>query len=163
MWDLWCLKPFSYLDFGHLLDIVWCSTTIIFTSFRIFFSRFHLNFLQTAQHWKNSTIYKVCSEKKFTRISMYYENFVRFCGKSLRSAKSRHPKVSKMVRQVYISQKMPSVDMILCFKKISANTIFVKKRVSNFVSLCFSNSRVFEIGRNFLCSPRSKFSKCSLN
>ena len=70
---------------------------------------------------------KVCSEKKFTRISMYYENSVKFCGKSLRSANSRHPKVSKMVRQVYISQKMPSVDMILCFKKISANTIFVKK------------------------------------
>ena len=59
---------------------------------------------------------------------MYYENSVKFCGKSLRSAKSRHPKVSKMVRQVYISQKMPSVDMILCFKKIRANTIFVKKK-----------------------------------
>ena len=63
---------------------------------------------------------------------MYYENSVKFCGKSLRSAKSRHPKVSKMVRQVYISQKMPSVDMILCFKKISANTIFVKKKSFKF-------------------------------
>ena len=76
--------------------------------------------------------HKVCSEKKFTRISMYYENSVKFCGKSLRSAKSRHPKVSKMVRQVYISQKMPSVDMILSFKKISANTIFVKKKSFKF-------------------------------
>ena len=136
MWDLWCLKPFSYLDFGHLLDIVWCSTTIIFTSFRIFFSRFHLNFLQTAQHWKNSTIYKVCSEKKFTRISMYYENSVKFCGKSLRSANSRHPKVSKMVRKVYISQKMPSVDMILYFETFCESTIFVKKKEFQSLKKC---------------------------
>ena len=76
---------------------------------------------------------KVCSEKKFTHIFMYYENSVRFWGKSLSSAKSRHLKVSKMVRQVYISQKMPSVDMILCFEKICANTIFVKKKNFKFL------------------------------
>ena len=59
---------------------------------------------------------------------MYYKNSVRFCGKSLRSAKSRHPKVSKIVRQVYISQKMPSVDMILYFETFCESTIFVKKK-----------------------------------
>ena len=38
-----------------------------------------------------------------------------------------------MVRQVYIAQKMPSVDMILYFETFCESTIFVKKkRISKF-------------------------------
>ena len=73
-------------------------------------------------------INKVCSEKKCTRICTYYSNTVEVSQKSLGSAKSRHSEVSKMVRQVYIAQKMPSVDMILYFETFCESTIFVKKK-----------------------------------
>ena len=39
-----------------------------------------------------------------------------------------------MVRQVYIAQKMCSVAMILYFKKIRENTIFVKKNLKKMFS-----------------------------
>ena len=81
-------------------------------------------------HLCNKILYhtKVCSEKKFTHILRYYANSVGFCGKLYRWAKSRHSEVSKMVRQVYIAQKMPSVDMILYFETFCESTIFVKKK-----------------------------------
>ena len=47
---------------------------------------------------------KVWSEKKFTRICTYYANTVKVSQKSL-----------SLVRQVYIPQKIPSVDMIMDF------------------------------------------------
>ena len=56
-------------------------------------------------HWL-LILYKVCSEKKFTHICMYYANSGRASVKSLRSAKSRHPEDSKLVRQVLIIQKI---------------------------------------------------------
>ena len=65
---------------------------------------------------------------------MYYSNTVEISQKSLSAAKSRHSEVSKMVRQVYIAQKMPSVDIKMYFKKIRENTIFVKKM---FKKICF--------------------------
>ena len=79
---------------------------------------------------------------------MYYENSVKFCGKSLRSAKSRHPKVSKIVRQVYISQKMPSVDMILYFETFCESTIFVKKKKFQSLKKC---CLVFYVKSSYNC------------
>ena len=80
---------------------------------------------------------KVCSEKKCTRICTYYSNTVEVSQKSLGSAKSRHSEVSKMVRQVYIAQKMSSVAMFLYFKKNRENTIFVKEEFQKFKKMFF--------------------------
>ena len=80
---------------------------------------------------------KVCSEKKCTHICTYYSNTVEVSQKSLGSAKSRHSEVSKMVRQVYIAQKMSSVAMFLYFKKNRENTIFVKEEFQNFKKMFF--------------------------
>ena len=91
---------------------------------------------------------KVCSEKKCTRICTYYSNTVEVSQKSLGSAKSRHSEVSKMVRQVYIAQKMSSVAMFLYFKKICENTIFVKKRISKVQKKCFP---VFYVKSQYNC------------
>ena len=46
-----------------------------------------------------------------------------------------------MVRQVYIAQKMCSVAMILYFKKIRENTIFVKKKFKKNVFPFFTWNR----------------------
>ena len=70
---------------------------------------------------------KVCSEKKFTHICMYYANSGRASVKSLRSAKSRHPEDSKLVRQVLIIQKILPENVIEQKKFFCENTIFVKK------------------------------------
>ena len=70
---------------------------------------------------------KVCSEKKFTHICMYYANSGRTSVKSLRSAKSRHPEDSKLVRQVLIIQKILPENVIEQKKFFCENTIFVKK------------------------------------
>ena len=70
--------------------------------------------------------YKVCSEKKFTHICMYYANSGRASVKSLRSAKSRHPEDSKLVRQVHLVQKIPPESMIEQKKIFCENMIFVK-------------------------------------
>ena len=70
---------------------------------------------------------KVCLEKKFTHICMYYANSGRASVKSLRSAKSRHPEDSKLVRQVLIIQKILPENVIEQKKFFCENTIFVKK------------------------------------
>ena len=70
---------------------------------------------------------KVCSEKKFTHICMYYANSGRASVKSLRSAKSRHPEDSKLVRQVLIIQKILPENVIEQKNFFCENTIFVKK------------------------------------
>ena len=70
---------------------------------------------------------KVCSEKKFTHICMYYANSVKTSVKSLKSAKSRHPEDSKLVRQVLIIQKILPENVIRQKKFFCENTIFVKK------------------------------------
>ena len=69
---------------------------------------------------------KVWSEKKFTHICMYYTNSARVCVKSLRSAKSRHSKDSKLVRQVHIIEKILSETMSEQKIFFCKNTIFVK-------------------------------------
>ena len=58
---------------------------------------------------------------------MYYANSVRASVKSLRSAKSRHPEDSKLVRQVLIIQKILPENVIEQKKFFCENTIFVKK------------------------------------
>ena len=77
--------------------------------------------------WAGSRNNKVCSEKKFTHICMYYANSGRASVKSLRSAKSRHPEDSKLVRQVLIIQKILPENVIEQKKFFCENTIFVKK------------------------------------
>ena len=69
---------------------------------------------------------KVWSEKKFTHICMYYTNSARVCVKSLRSAKSRHSKDSKLVRQVHIIEKILSETMSEQKNFFCENAIFVK-------------------------------------
>ena len=69
---------------------------------------------------------KVWSEKKFTHICMYYTNSARVCVKSLRSAKSRHSKDSKLVRQVHIIEKILSETMSEQKIFFCENAIFVK-------------------------------------
>ena len=71
-------------------------------------------------------IHKVCSEKKFTHICMYYANSGRASVKSLRSAKSRHSKDSKLVRQVHIIEKILSETMSEQKNFFCENAIFVK-------------------------------------
>ena len=80
---------------------------------------------------------KVCSEKKFTFICMYYANSVRASVKSLRSAKSRHPRDSKLVRQVLIFQKILLENMIEQKNFFCENTFFVKKLLAQKNSLEF--------------------------
>ena len=80
---------------------------------------------------------KVCSEKKFTHICMYYANSGRASVKSLRSAKSRHPEDSKLVRQVLIIQKILPENVIEQKKFLCENTIFVKKILAKKRSLEF--------------------------
>ena len=91
---------------------------------------------------------KVCSEKKCTHIYTYYSNTVEVSQKSLGSAKSRHSEVSKMVRQVYIAQKMPSVDMILYFETFCESTIFVKKKEFQILKKC---CLVFYVKSSYNC------------
>ena len=68
----------------------------------------HTSFLTTGL----KSHYKVCLEKKFIHICMYYANSGRASVKSLRSAKSRHPEDSKLVRQVLKFQKILPENMI---------------------------------------------------
>ena len=68
---------------------------------------------------------------------MYYANSVRASVKSLRSAKSRHPEDSKLVRQVLIIQKN-TPRIYDCAKNFFCeNTIFVKKLLAQKCSLEF--------------------------
>ena len=55
---------------------------------------------------------KGCPKKNRTRIRSYCINSVSFCGKSIRSAKSRHDENSKLVKQVYMVQKLPPGSLI---------------------------------------------------
>ena len=55
---------------------------------------------------------KVWSKKKFTRVCKYCVNSFSFCEKSLKSVKSRHSELSKMVRQAHAVQKIPPGSMI---------------------------------------------------
>ena len=55
---------------------------------------------------------KGCPKKNRTRIHSYCINSVSFCGKSIRSAKSRHDENSKLVKQVYMVQKLPPGSLI---------------------------------------------------
>ena len=59
-------------------------------------------------------------------ICMYYTNSARVCVKSLRSAKSRHSKDSKLVRQVHIIEKILSETMSEQKNFFCENAIFVK-------------------------------------
>ena len=56
--------------------------------------------------------YKGCPKKNRTRIRSYCINSVSFCGKSIRSAKSRHDVNSKLVKQVYMVQQLPPGSLI---------------------------------------------------
>ena len=55
---------------------------------------------------------KGCPIKNRTHIRSYCINSVSFCGKSIRSAKSRHDENSKLVKQVYMVQKLPPGSLI---------------------------------------------------
>ena len=55
---------------------------------------------------------KVWSKKKFPRVCRYYVNSFSFCEKSLKSVKSSHSELSKMVRQAHAVQKIPPGSMI---------------------------------------------------
>ena len=69
---------------------------------------------------------KVWSKKKFTRVCKYCVNSFSFCEKSLKSVKSRHSELSKMVRQAHAVQKIPPGSMIEQKNVFCKNTIFVK-------------------------------------
>ena len=85
------------------------------------------HFFRSSRVRKYIVIDKVCLEKKFTHICMHYANSGRASVKSLRSAKSRHPEDSKLVRQVLIIQKILPENVIEQKKIFCENTIFVKK------------------------------------
>ena len=74
--------------------------------------------------------YKGWCKKNRTHICSYYIILVNFCGKSFKSAKSRHHDNSKLVRQVYIVQKIPPGSLIKHKKIVCENTIFVKKNIA---------------------------------
>ena len=61
-----------------------------------------------AEDYKN----KGCPKKNRTRIRSYCINSVSFCGKSIKSAKSRHDENSKLVKQVYMVQQLPPGSLI---------------------------------------------------
>ena len=52
---------------------------------------------------------------------MYYERSISFGRKSFKTAKSRQSEDSKLVRQVYILQKIIPLDMINHRKKLLVN------------------------------------------
>ena len=81
---------------------------------------------------------KVCSEKKFTHVCVCYKNCNKFCQKSFKSAKSRHPEDSKLVRQVHIIWKILQENMIEQKIFFCENTIFVKKiiGIKKFTRIC---------------------------
>ena len=58
------------------------------------------------------SLIKVWSEKKFTHVCVHYKKYATLCQKSFKSAKSRHPEDSKLVRQDHIIQKMLPGNMI---------------------------------------------------
>ena len=126
-------KAYSLVSIGY--SIVVFSTKFIQILFSKYLQLSLSTYLQfdSAHHDLSMTITwillwsnKVWSEKKFTHICMYYTNSARVCVKSLRSAKSRHSKDSKLVRQVHIIEKILSETMSEQKNFFCENAIFVK-------------------------------------